>query len=68
MLDEKDLQAIKALFSKEMDRKLQPIQQDIQEMKSDIQGLKESVEEIRGATNYMVEWIEKVEKKVDEIA
>lgn len=68
MLDEKDLQAIKALFSKEMDRKLQPIQQDIQEMKSDIHGLKESVEEIRGATNYMVEWIEKVEKKVDEIA
>lgn len=57
MLDEKDLQAIGEL----MDRKLQPIQQDIQ-------GLKESVEEIRGATNYMVEWIEKVEKKVDEIA
>lgn len=57
MLDEKDLQAIGEL----MDRKLQPIQQDIQ-------GLKESLEEVRGATNYMVEWIEKVEKKVDEIA
>lgn len=57
MLDERDLQAIGELMS----RKLQPIQQDIQD-------LKESVEEIRGATNYMVEWIEKVEKKVDEIA
>lgn len=31
-----------------MDRKLQTIQQDIQD-------LKESVEEIRGVTNYMVE-------------
>ena len=44
MLGERDLQAIGEL----MDRKLQPIQQDIQD-------LKESVEEIRGATNYMVE-------------
>lgn len=68
MLDEKDLQAIKALFNEEMDKKLNPIHQDIKEMKTDIQGLKESVEEIRGATNYMVKWIEKVEKKVDEIA
>ena len=40
MLDERDLQAIGEL----MDRKLQPIQQDIQD-------LKESVEEIRGGTN-----------------
>ena len=61
MLDEKDLQAIKALFNEEMDKRLNPIQQDIQD-------LKESVEEIRGATNYIVEWIKKVEKKVDEIA
>ena len=61
MLDEKDLQAIKALFNEEMDKRLNPIQQDIQD-------LKESVEEVRGATNYIVEWIKKVEKKVDEIA
>ena len=40
MLDEIDLQAIGELMS----RKLQPIQQDIQD-------LKESVEEIRGGTN-----------------
>lgn len=57
MLDERDLQAIGEL----MDRKLQPIQQDIQD-------LKESVEEVRGAANYMVEWIDRVEKKVNEIA
>ena len=68
MLDEKDLQAIKALFNEEMDKKLNHIHQDIKEMKTDIQGLKESVEEVRGATNYIVEWIKKVEKKVDEIA
>ena len=61
MLDEKDLQAIKALFNEEMDKRRNPIQQDIQD-------LKESVEEVRGATNYIVEWIKKVEKKVDEIA
>ena len=61
MLDEKDLQAIKALFNEEMDKRLNPIQQDIQD-------LKESVEEVQGATNYIVEWIKKVEKKVDEIA
>ena len=60
MLDEKDLQAIKALFNEEMDKRLNPIQQDIQD-------LKESVEEVRGATNYIVEWIKKVEKKVDGI-
>ena len=40
MLDERDLRAIGEL----MDRKLQPIQQGIQD-------LKESVEEIRGGTN-----------------
>ena len=57
MLDERDLQAIGEL----MDRKLQPVQQDIQD-------LKESVEEIRGATNYMVEWIDRIEKKVDATA
>ena len=57
MLDERDLQAIGEL----MDRKLQPVQQDIQD-------LKDSVEEIRGATNYMVEWIDRIEKKVDATA
>ena len=57
MLDEKDLQAI----SKLMDMKLQPIQQDIQD-------LKENITEVRGAVNYMVEWVERIEKKADDIA
>lgn len=69
MLDERDLQAIKALFNEEMDKKLreqlQPIHQDLKEMKTDIQDLKENLGEVRDATNYMVEWIERVEKKVD---
>lgn len=69
MLDERDLQAIRALFNEEMDRKLreqlQPINKDLKEMKTDIQELKENLGEVRDATNYMVEWIERVEKKVD---
>ena len=69
MLDERDLQAIRTLFNEEIDRKLreqlQPIHQDLKEMKTDIQDLKENLGEVRDATNYMVEWIERVEKKVD---
>lgn len=68
MLGERDLQAIKALFNEEMDKKLNPIHQDIKEMKADIQDLKGSIEEIRGAVNYMTEWVDRIEKKVDATA
>lgn len=57
MLDEKDLQAIQKLIEASEKR-----------TGAKIDKLSESLEEIRGATNYMVKWIEKVEKKVDEIA
>ena len=68
MLDEKELQAIKALFSEEMDKKLQPVNNRLDRIEGRLDELKEYAEETRGAVNYMVEWIEKVEKKVDEIA
>ena len=71
MLDEKDLQAISTL----MDSKLQPvnnrldrIEGRLDNIENRLETVENSLEEIRGATNYMVEWIEKVEKKVDEIA
>ena len=57
MLDEKDLQAIQKLIEASEKR-----------TGAKIDKLSESLEEVIGATNYMVEWIEKVEKKVDEIA
>ena len=60
MLDERDLQAIKELLS--------PINSRLDSIETKLDELKEYAEETRGATNYMTKWIEKVEKKVDEIA
>ena len=56
-MTKEELQQIREMFREE-----------IAPMKKDIEELKDSVEEIRGATNYMVEWIDRVEKKVDATA
>ena len=65
MLDERDLQAIRTLFNEEMDKKLQPINARLERVETSISEIQESLGEVRDATNYMVEWIERVEKKVD---
>lgn len=62
MLDERDLQAISEL----MDRKIQPINARLEKVETSISEIQESLGEVRDATNYMVEWIERIEKKVDE--
>ena len=71
MLDEKDLQAI----SKLMDMKLQPVNNRLDRMdarlnkiEEDLAEVREHAEVTRGATNYLVEWVERIEKKVDDIA
>ena len=75
MLDEKDLQAIKALFNEEMDKKLQPVNSRLDRMDARLDKIEEALAEVRehaevtrGATNYLVEWVERIEKKVDDIA
>ena len=68
MLDEKDLQAIQKLIEASEKRTGTLIEASEKRTGAKIDKLSESLEEVRGATNYMVEWIEKVEKKVDEIA
>ena len=57
MLDERDLQAIQKLIEASEKR-----------TGAKIDKLSESLEEVRGATNYMVEWIDRIEKKVDATA
>lgn len=52
MLTKEDLQAIQNL--------LEPIKKDLSE-------IKESLAEVREATNYMAEWVETVESKVNSI-
>lgn len=61
MLDEKDLQAIAAL----MDKKLEPIKEDLAEVKEDLAQLKEESEITRGALNHLLEWSDKVSSAVD---
>ena len=68
MLDERDLQAIKALFNEEMDKKLNPINNRLERIEDRLEAVENSLEEARGATNYMVEWIDRIEKKVDATA
>ena len=75
MLDEKDLQAIKALFNEEMDKKLQPVNSRLDRMDARLDKIEEALAEVREhaevtrrATNYLVEWVERIEKKVDDIA
>ena len=52
MLTKEDLQAIQSL--------LEPIKKDLSEVK-------ESLAEVREATNYIAEWVETVENKIDSI-
>ena len=82
MLDEKDLQAIQKLIEASEQRtgakieaseqrtgaKIDRIEGRLDRIENRLEAVEHSLEEVRGATNYMVEWIEKVEKKVDEIA
>ena len=61
MLDERDLQAIQALIEASENR----MNKRLDELKRSLDETRESLGEVRDATNYMVEWIERVEKKVD---
>lgn len=49
-MTKEELQAIREIMQQE----LGPIKEDIAE-------LKESMEEVRGSTNYLAEWVEKLE-------
>lgn len=68
MLDERDLQAIRALFNEEMDQKLNPINDRLGRIENRLETIEYSLEEVRGATNYMTKWIDSIEKKVDATA
>lgn len=79
MLTSEDMKALQSMMETVIDEKLKPIRQDISNMKKDITGMKQDISDIRedlaevrehaeitrGATNYLVEWVEGLEKKVD---
>lgn len=54
MVDQELLQAIEAMI----DRKLQPIQEDITD-------IKENLSEVRGGVNELLDWAEKVGDSID---
>lgn len=60
MLTKEDLQALQVMMETVIDKKLEPIKQDLSEVKG-------SLAEVREATNYIAEWVETVENKVDSI-
>lgn len=75
MLTQEDLQILETLF----DKKLEPINARLDRMddrfdrmdarldriEEDLAEVRENAEITRGATNYLVEWVEGLEKKVD---
>lgn len=56
VLTREDIQALSEL----MDSKLEPIKNDLLEVKANLL-------EVREATNYIADWVEQVEKKVDRV-
>ncbi len=46
------------------DKRFDNIENEIKSVKAQIGDLSESLEETRGATNYLVEWVSRVEKAV----
>ena len=64
MIDQDTLQAIRDMMREEMQpvtQRLDTMQSDITTLKEDIDTLKDSVEEVRSTTNYLAEWVEKLE-------
>jgi archaellum component FlaC len=59
-MDNEMLAAISSL----MDEKLNPIKDRLDRIEVDISEMKENLEEVRGATNYMAEWVDRLEKAV----
>lgn len=62
MLTQEDLRALQTMMETTIDKKLEPIKQDIAGMKTDISGLKndmaevkESLAEVREGVNYLTE-------------
>lgn len=53
-----------AAISNMMDDKLNPIKDRLDRIEVDISEMKDNLEEVRGATNYMAEWIDRLEKAV----
>ena len=75
MLDEKDLQAIQKLIEASEQRTGAKIEASEQRTGARLDKIEEALAEVRehaevtrGATNYLVEWVERIEKKVDDIA
>lgn len=61
MVDQELLQAMEAM----MDRKLQPIQEDIAGIKERLDTIEESLGEVRGGVNELLDWAEKVGDSID---
>ena len=61
MVDQELLQAMEAM----MDRKLQPIQEDIAGIKERLDTIEESLSEVRGGVNELLDWAEKVGDSID---
>lgn len=57
----KDITEMKAVVNG-----VEPITKDIAEMKQDISEIKEELTEVREATNYIADWVDRVEKKVNQ--
>lgn len=51
---------------KEAVNEVAPITKDIAGMKRDIAEIKEGLTEVREATNYIADWVDRVEKKVNQ--
>lgn len=68
MTDQELLQAIRSIVKEESatitqrsDAKFDAITQRLDTMQDDITTLKDSVDEVRSTTNYLAEWVEKLE-------
>ena len=62
-MTDQDLQAIQALLEQGLapiNKRLDAIETDLTEMKEDIAAIKESQEEVRDATNALLEWSDKI--------
>lgn len=65
MLTQEDMKALQTMMETVIDKKLEPINARLDRIEEDLAEVRENAEITRGATNYLVEWVEGLEKKVD---
>lgn len=59
MLTKEDLQAIRQMMREEISEEVAPINKRLDK-------IEENLNEVREATNYIADWVDRVEKKVDQ--